>query len=65
MTPLRGCSCCDRSTTRAELRERHGTPRDFARAVQAAVGREISQSEADWAIILYRREYTQAPEGQP
>jgi hypothetical protein len=55
--------CCDADcVTRAEMRERHGIPDQFAVACFAAVPAFISVDQANDAIARYRRVYEQAPE---
>jgi hypothetical protein len=46
-------------TTRETLRRRHGTPKEFAAAVYAALG-EISVDEANIAIRKYQDEWDNA-----
>lgn len=45
--------------TRKTLKKRHGTPKEFERAVLNALG-EISWGEAMAAINKYRREWKEA-----
>jgi hypothetical protein len=42
-----------------ELREKHGTPAEFARAVWGALG-EVSVAEAEAAIAKYEQEWSEA-----
>ncbi len=43
-----------------ELREKHGTPREFATAVWRAVPWDISAAEAAAAIAKYEQEWREA-----
>ena len=57
---MRGCDCCDQSTTREEMEQRHGTPESFEAAVWRALG-EITYDEYLAAVRRYRRQWWQAP----
>lgn len=59
------CSCSRHCRSRAEMRERHGTPDRFALSVMGAVPAWISVAEAERAIDLYREAYAKAPERNP
>ena len=50
--------------TKNELREAHGTPEEFERAVWAASNDLfVTDDEARAAILKYRAEYAAAPDG--
>jgi hypothetical protein len=53
------CSCPHHCQTKKEMRERHGTPEVFAKAVFKALG-EISLDEANATVDRYRSEYFRA-----
>jgi len=56
------CACCNATTTRAQLRARHGTPEDFEAAVWAC--EMVTDTEAERAIRRYRQQWAAAPEGE-
>jgi hypothetical protein len=57
------CKCEHGCTTKAELKKRHGTPREFELAVERAYadGYLNSYAEAYEAFTSYQREYEAAP----
>lgn len=48
-----------------ELKAKHGTPAEFARAVYAAVPGDISMDEARDAVAAYNRQWDEASEADP
>lgn len=57
------CSCPKRCIDRATMRREHGTPSDYAAALERAVdGLMITPAEATIAAVKYTREYETASE---